>query len=262
MDVRFVKAAAGATNYLFRHTPRIYLTLYDTYKRVTERQEISLIRQLVRPGNRVVDVGANVGFYARILAESVGPNGHVYAFEPEETNFALLTERSRPYVQIHLARAAVTDRDGRVELHLSPDLNVDHRTYRSDEARRTVPVKAVRLDTFFDDRTPLDFIKMDIQGAEYAALLGMQAVVARSPGLRILTEFWPYGLDRFGQGTDRMLDLLQSWGFRIHLLKDGKIGEGLFPGAPIPGRDNPNIYFNILCARVSRPRHDHGWRHE
>ena len=248
-SVRVIRATARVSDFLFRNVPPVYVALYDRYKRATEGDEIALIAQCVRPGNRVVDVGANVGFYSAHLARCVGPTGTVYAFEPGAENFARLLARARVYRQIHPVRAAVTDRDGTTDLHLSPDLNVDHRTYATDEQRQKVTVDAISLDSFLRRGEVVDFIKMDIQGGEYAALLGMRDVVARSPTVRILMELWPFVHERFGAGTRTLLSLLESYGFVVRRMGSPDPGRRLSPDSPLPERDDPNHYFNVLCAR-------------
>lgn len=251
-SLNVVRSTARLSGFLFRNAFPIYAVLYNRYKIVSERCEVALIRRLVRPGDRVADVGANIGFYTQVLGECVGRDGHVYAFEPDETNFKRLGRRARPYQQIHLIHAAVAERSGNLDLYLSPDLNVDHRTYATDEARAKVTVDAIALDDFF--RPPNDalhFIKMDIQGAEYAALLGMRQVVRRSPSLRILMEMWPRALDRFGKGTAAaLLELVQGWGLVVRIVNiDGSLGETLKPDTLLAGRRDPDAYFSVLCAR-------------
>src|SRR5262249_27856938 len=138
------------SNYLFTHAPRLYAGLYHRYKRLSERKNIAVIRRLVKPGSCVVDIGANIGFYTALLADCVGPTGRVYAFEPDETNFASLVAATRHRAQVQAERAAVTDVDGSVDLYMSTDLNIDHRTYCDDDASRIkVAVRGVSLDSFF-----------------------------------------------------------------------------------------------------------------
>jgi FkbM family methyltransferase len=68
----------------------------------------------------------------------------------------------------------------------------------------------VALDRFFAAGEQLQFVKMDVQGAEYAALCGMQEVLTRSRDVRLLFELWPYVHDRFGVGTRALLTLLEG----------------------------------------------------
>jgi FkbM family methyltransferase len=248
---RLIVATARVSNLLFRRAFPLYRVLYDRYKRLTEQGEIALIDRLVRPGNCVADVGANVGFYTEIFAERVGPTGSVYAFEPNPVNFQKLSIRSRRYKQIRPVRAAVTDRSEPVNLYLSQYLNVDHHTYATDEPRRCVLVEAVSLDDFFRTREEqVDFVKMDIQGAEYAALRGMSELISRSKDVRILMELWPFALNRFGVGTAALLRLLDSWGLGVVMIDpDGSLARRVTSDTPLPNCDDPAMYFNVLCAR-------------
>jgi FkbM family methyltransferase len=253
-SLRTIRATATASNFLFRYVPSAYLRLYDTYKRLSERSNIAVVRQRLKAGHRVLDIGANVGFYTRLLADSVGPTGRVDAFEPDPANHARLVQRLRRYPQVRLHQAAATERSGTVALHLSPALNVDHHTFATDEQRETIDVSAVALDDVFrNDPGAIHFIKMDIQGAEYQALLGMTEIVGRSPDLCILMELSPFLYDRFGAGVNAILVLLDSWGLEVRRIgRDGQSGEKLTPDTPIPERTDPDAYFDVLCARPGR----------
>jgi FkbM family methyltransferase len=244
-----IRATARASNLLFRKLPFLYEPIYDAYKRFAERDGIALVRRLVKPGDRVVDVGSNIGFYTEELARCVGPRGEVHAFEPDPTNYARLAARARRHPQIRAVHAAVGERVGQVDLFLSPDLNVDHRTYATDEPRQRVAVDAVSLDEYFPrPEDTVQLVKIDIQGAERAALLGMRGLLARSPAAHIFMELWPFVHDRFGGGADELLALLESWGFEVRLVgRDGAAVERIAAGAPIPSRHDPDAYFDVLC---------------
>jgi FkbM family methyltransferase len=252
ISARTIRATAAASNLLFRYAPSAYLTLYDRYKSRSERGNIAVVRRYLRAGHHVLDIGANVGFYTRLMAGCVGPAGHVDAFEPAPVNHAMLVERLRAFPQARVHQAAVTERSGTVTLHLSPDLNVDHHTFATDEQRETIDVPAVALDDVFrNDPGAIHFIKMDIQGAEYQALLGMADVVGRSPELCILMELTPFLYDRFGAGVDAIMVLLDSWGFEVRRIgkRDGRLGERLTRDTAVPERTDPGAYFDVLCAR-------------
>ena len=249
--VAVIRATARASDFLYRRLPSVYAALYDAYKRMAERDAIALIRRLVKPGDRVVDVGANIGFYTELLARRVGPDGRVFAFEPAPANYQQLVQRLRSYSHVEAVRAAVTAESGPTTLYLSPELNIDHRTYRTDEPRQVQTVDGLALDQFFhraDDR--VEFVKLDIQGAEYRALLGMRELLARSPEVRLLMELWPFVHDRFGAGTTTLLELLTSWGFLIWRVgRHGRVEARLSPHGPMPERSDPNAYFDVLCTR-------------
>jgi hypothetical protein len=87
----------------------------------------------------------------------------------------------------------------------------------------TVTVPAVRLDDEFAQlNRAIDFIKMDIEGAEYAALQGMQALLTQHHAVKLLAEFSPGALFEFGVAPQAMLDLLLALGFQLHwVTEDG-----------------------------------------
>ncbi len=185
---------------------------YDAFER-------DLLKQYVQKGDRVIDLGANIGLYTLTLARLVGEEGKVYAFEPEPTNFALLTKNIEVngYKNVVLERKAVSDKTGTARLFRCADNAGDHRIMDSGEGMRdSIEIEMLSLDDYFHDNpVPIHFIKLDIQGAEGGALRGMREVFARSSGLRILMEFWPAGLEKFGTKPREVLEFLKSENFQI-----------------------------------------------
>ncbi|MDA7920187.1 hypothetical protein N9B73_00395 [Verrucomicrobiales bacterium] len=57
---------------------------------IASEPELAVIKDLVEPGQSVLDVGANFGLYTKLLSEAVGPDGHVYVFEPMFDMFRVL----------------------------------------------------------------------------------------------------------------------------------------------------------------------------
>lgn len=221
---------------------------------IWEPFETAVITKRVRPGDVVLDVGANIGYYTLLLSKLVGPTGHVFAFEPDPENFAFLTRNvaANKSANVTLVQKAVSNHTGPLQLYLDEENKGDHRTYDSHDGRTFITIEGVRLDDYFHDRTgPIDFIKMDIQGAEAAAVSGMEAVLTRNARITLLSEFWPVGLQRFGIDPGKYLDLLKSHGFTIYRMdekrKDLKLAN--------PSRllrtyrvDNEK-YTNLLCVR-------------
>jgi FkbM family methyltransferase len=208
----------------YKHAFWLYYPLYVLYKNISDRKEMSLLRRLVKPGDRIIDIGANIGVYTRRLAKLTGPRGEVYAFEPHPRNFALLVRFTRRMPAIKTFHAAVGDRDGTIDLYVSDDLNVDHRIYQTAEKRARLQVSCCSLDSCLQGKTA-DFIKMDIQGAEYGALRGMQTTLNSSPRLTMITELWPYGLKEAGSSCGEVIGLLRKNGFFLYLVINGTVIE-------------------------------------
>lgn len=199
----------------FRNFFPVYRFIYFLYKYYCERRSISRIKEFIRPGMRVVDIGANIGFYSILFAKLVGETGEVHAFEPDFDNFARLQSCSIKYKNIICNNQAVDKASGTIILYKSPDLNVDGRTYDTGEGREACPVKAVCIDDYFANEEKIDIVKIDIQGYEYSAVQGMKKTVQRSDRVVMLGEFWPYGLAAAGTAPGDFISLLEEVGFAI-----------------------------------------------
>jgi len=179
--------------------------------------------RLLRPGNIVLDIGANHGVYALLAAARVAPNGHVYAFEASQDFCELI--RASISVNgldrtITLENRAVADRA--FETTLNTDLQMSggghlvaegHAEPAATSAHgiKSQTVKCVALDAYFSDPAQrIDVIKMDIEGAEGLALKGMENLVGRSPNLKIMMEFCPLMLSRFSYNAEFVIDFLRS----------------------------------------------------
>lgn len=137
--------------------------------------ERHLLARRVSPGDRVLDIGANLGYYALLFARAIGPDGRIDCFEPEPQNLETLAENFRANrleesVRIH--PVAVGEKAGSVRL--DPGLN----GVVTELGALEVPVR--RLDDLDDlhDR-PVDFLKIDVEGYEGPVLRGAARILAR-----------------------------------------------------------------------------------
>jgi FkbM family methyltransferase len=210
---------------------KMYLDLSDRVhcetlfvRGIWEKSVTGFLNKLIRNGMIVIDIGANVGYYTLFTAEKVGSNGKVFAFEPEPSRYTLLKENIKlnDYQNVVPVQMAVSNKMETTQLYLDPMYNKgDHRLYDSFDGRNSVRVESTTLDDFFKDKDcPIHIIKMDIQGAEMAALQGMANTIKRNPDLTIITEFWPDGMKKFGFSPTEFLSTLIGHGFRLHILND------------------------------------------
>jgi FkbM family methyltransferase len=235
-------------HFLFRHMFPVYNMVYPILKRRQDKREIAVISQYVKPGFVVLDIGANIGFYTRILSELAGNEGKIYSFEPDGINFSRLRANCSALSNVHLVNSAVSDSDGVLKIYKSPMLNVDHRTYPVDDFESVEEIPCMALDSFFPAKQRVDFIKIDIQGFEVSAFEGMKRVLDENPQVVILSEFWPYGLKKAGRTTKEFLDYFFDRNLSVHLVT----GEGFEPLS----RDNyfgydvikESVYMNIFVT--------------
>lgn len=221
---------------------------------ITEPTETRLFQRELRPGQTVIDVGANIGYYSLLFARAVGATGRVYAFEPDPTNFAILRQNIdiNGYQNITAVRKAAWSSDATLRLYLSAQNRGDHQAYASGEDRPTVEIEAIRLDSFFStvDR-PIDWIKMDIQGAEYHALQGMTQILRRSPCVTLVTEFWPGGLSRASGDPRAYLHSLRELGFTLYHIHDRDDTLSVISDADLLAQHpvESDSFTNLLCRR-------------
>ena len=234
-------------NRLYRYAFPIYWPAYRVFKIYTDRAERQLLRKSLFPGAVVVDAGANIGVYSQFLSRCVGADGIVHSFEPSPDNFRRLHAATAHLANVRVNRAAVGDHTGQSKLYLSDDLNVDHRVYAPDgNSRRAIPIEIVALDDYFKHGQTVNLIKLDVQGYELHALRGAQRVLHENPAIKLLFEFWPYGLKQAGAEWIDLLTSLEEHGFVVRqLCKDGL--EVLHLDAVEEG---PDWYVNLFASRL------------
>jgi len=182
----------------------------------------ALVRKRVRPGGTFVDVGANVGYYTLLAAKLVGPAGRVIAFEPVPAEFELMrrgVEANGFHSGVYLEQKALSNKQGRLELYLSAaNRGANSVVETSGEAHVSVP--AITLDEYLGAGSPVDFIKMDIEGGEGFALEGMQQTLRSNRTIELAMEFSPWSLEHAGYSPEHLLDLLADDGFVMHIINE------------------------------------------
>jgi len=247
----------GNTLYLHDKKECPHLSRVLLRGRLFEPFETFLLRREVRPGDVVLDIGANIGYYTLQFAQLVGPQGKVIAFEPDTKNFGLLKRsvEANGFANVELVNAVQADRTGRLALHRSARNPGDHRLAlaHGGENRETAEVDVTSIDAFFGGRDKrVDFIKMDIQGSELLAIQGAREVIGANPFMKLTCEFWPSGLRRAGSNPRQVLLELHRLGF-CPLLIDEEKGQ-LAPCRP--GRLVKDLatarprYANLFCIKT------------
>jgi FkbM family methyltransferase len=152
--------------------------------------ELRVVRHLVKPGDSVIDIGANVGVYSKILSELAGPSGHVYSIEPFPSTFEILCYNIK---KLHLdnvepINVAVSDSEAIVTMALPYDSSGAEMHYRAyivkdqaDEAKEQTSAQAITIDSrFLSTSGTISFIKCDVEGHELACIKGATKFLTRS----------------------------------------------------------------------------------
>lgn len=225
---------------------------------IFEPFETGICKREIKPGDIIVDIGANIGYYTLIFARLVGSKGKVYAFEPDPTNFELLRANveANGYQNVVLEQKAVSSKEWEATLHLSKGNLGDHRLYDSLDDRDTILVEAIALDRYFENiEREINFIKMDIQGAEPGAFAGMVSIVENNDKLKMTTEFWPAGLQRFGTSGADYLDMLENSGFYLYWIDEAQKQLRLLDAPRILEMypNEPEMHINLLLVKEPLP---------
>ena len=206
---------------MYSNTPDRLLASFLWKTAILESYETRLLKQLVNPGMRVVDIGANIGYYTLLLARLVGLTGEVIAFEPDPNNYRLLVKNAtrNQFETITAVNKAVVNYNGPARLFINKGHRGDHRIYAGEELRSSVYIEATTLDAHLTGR-PIDVVKMDIQGAEMLAFEGMTETISLNPRLMIFTEFSPHHLEKCGTQPSAFLDAVESAGFYLKMIDE------------------------------------------
>jgi len=195
----------------------LYTRFYLLGKTLSEPRERRFFQAQVEPGMVVFDVGANVGFYTLLLADRVGPQGRVHAFEPDPLSCEILERRAAGRANIEISQTAVGDHAGAITLYTNRSNRADNRVHPSlgSETAEAVEVPLATLDDYCAARRieRIDAVKMDIQGAEVAALAGFRKTLARLKPRWLLIEFSPEHLRGAASSPEAFWGLLDELGF-------------------------------------------------
>lgn len=196
-----------------------------------EEHETRLFCAHLEPGTRVLDLGANVGWFA---VHAILAGAEVHAFEPvpgiadiAERNMRRAMERGPGRGVLY--RAAAADRRGTAHIALAARNHGDNRVLDGNAAptdmqgAETIEIALERVDDHVSG--PARVIKIDTQGSEWLALQGARALLAASPEVALLMEFWPYALR--GARPEELLDFLGREGFKL-----GKATAAPYPMPP------------------------------
>jgi FkbM family methyltransferase len=203
--------------------------------------ELDLIRYVVKPGDSVIDVGANYGLYCYHLSRAVGARGKVFAFEPIPLTCDGLRVVTRALrlrnVEVHekgcgdkpgkLSFAVPLQENGAMipgTVHLADRIN--DRPGREQHARyaktREIQCDVVVLDDYLPSLTNLSFIKCDTEGADFHVLRGARKLIERNLPL-VVSEINPWFLDGYGIKLEEFVGFFAGMGYKVYRYADERL---------------------------------------
>jgi FkbM family methyltransferase len=147
-------------------------------------EELDFLRAHTSQGGVFVDVGANVGTYAMVMARQVGAGGRVIAIEPHPVTHARLAfnRSASGFTQVSLVAAAAGDTDGNVMIETDGDnLGASH-IASGEPSENAIRVPSLRLQRILEEAgiSHIDALKIDVEGYEDRVLTGFFANAPRS----------------------------------------------------------------------------------
>lgn len=190
--------------------------LHGTY----EPQTTALVRKWVKPGMICLDVGASIGYFTLLFAKIVGVNGKVYSIEPTSNQHRYLMESIEANHFTNIEAHNIGAWGSETDIHLKMNLGNE----------QVVHVKP--LDSIFVANEPVDFVKIDTDGAEPEVLKGLEETIKRSPHMKMVIEYYPQYIKNLGLNPRDMMDFLDKYFTYEQIL--GDYGDG---------------YWNYFCTR-------------
>lgn len=219
-----------------------------------EKLETNLFLSLLKPDMTVVDVGANVGYYALLAAKRVA---QVYAFEPDPDSFDLLTRsvQANGYTNVKCLRAAVTDKGGRSTFYIDSEAWGNSLCSNNvSKPVKTLDVETVCLDQLYAKGSlgeRIHLVKIDVQGAEEMVLKGSANVLARCRPT-VLMEVEPRRLRNMGTDPYQLLKHLETdFGYTIRAIEGD--GQSLLLGDIISLAERMGTINVVATALLSSP---------
>ncbi|MBD2311559.1 FkbM family methyltransferase [Desertifilum sp. FACHB-1129] len=228
-----------------------------------EQSEQLLVKRLIKPGMTVFDVGANLGDYTLLFSQLVGISGKVYAFEPTATIFQKLQHRlEQAKCQNSSAiQKAVYSENTTVEFHeFSEEYSVWNsigipKMLNPKTGSEYVPIvkseqiPAITLDSFCQKEKidKIDYLKLDVEGAESDALQGMLSLLRNRQIGFIQFEISQKMLEGLNHTAKETFDLLIENGYECHRIQpNGQVGEQV---------SNSNSFYENYIAFPELPIH-------
>jgi FkbM family methyltransferase len=186
-----------------------------------ERMETGFVRRMLRRGMTVVDAGAHHGLYTLLASKRVGWNGRVIAVEPSPRE----CDRLKKHLRLNrcwnteLAPCALGEYPGETDLYLVDGFQDWCNSLRPpavDQAVRTVRVPVRRLDDVLKKLgvNKVDFLKLDVEGAELSALYGAMKLLQREPRPAILAEVQDIRTEPWGYAAREIIQFLIRMDYR------------------------------------------------
>jgi FkbM family methyltransferase len=189
--------------------------------RIYDRQAFEIMERVLQDDSGCIDIGCHKGQFLREFVR-LAPKGKHYAFEPIPSYSKLLKTQ---FPSVEIVEAAVSDSSGDAMFYFMEDSPAHSGLRRRDWIKltrepREIIVKTVRLDDIIPVNEKIDFLKIDVEGAQVLVIRGGLETIGRNRPF-VAFEHGARGAAEFGTNSEELYDLLvNKCGLKISLLPD------------------------------------------
>ena len=217
---------------------------------------LAVLRDVVQPGDSVIDIGAQLGYVSANMARLVGPCGHVHSFEPDPNALPRLHEtlEANGFGWVKVFPVAAADRRGTLSFNLSPMLGWSTAVANTHlQGLTSIEVRCERiddLDAAGEIVRPVRLIKIDVEGFEASVFGGMQELLRRDSPL-LISEINPVMLRPLGQDSTDVLRPLAELGYVFFTVEPaaGAMSEQQYRLLPVRDVTQPLPFCDVLGLR-------------
>lgn len=197
-----------------------------------ESDNFLIIKNVVKTGDHVIDIGAHIGLMSVVLGKIVGNNGKVYSFEPSPLTFSILKETIKLNKLTHIIspiNKAVSISNGEIQFNADFE-NVSNSIvlYENNKNHKKISVTTTTIDSFIikENINILNFIKIDAEGVELDVLKGAKETLKRFNCSMILA-LHPLPIVAKGDSLSDIYDFVTEAGYSV-MWKDQIISKSYF----------------------------------
>lgn len=196
---------------------------------VLEPNDSEIIFKMVKEGDVVFDIGANIGWYSIHLAKQVG-NGHIHSFEPIPATFAQLGQNLalNGFRNVSINNVALSETPQVLKFYFSPQYSAaaSARNITGSAEMIEMECQAITLDQYVAENnvSKLDFIKCDVEGAEYFVYKGGLKTLANLKPI-VFTEMLRKWAAKFDYHPNDIIALFKDLGYRCFYSDNGRLIE-------------------------------------
>ena len=240
-EIEKIEIEEGNVIFVTRQTPfhpggvKFYLDIAD--KRITpleafnfdqyEQEDSEMLYSLVTDGDTIFDIGANIGWYSNHLAKKL-PNSTIYCFEPIPGTFAQLKNNTglNQSKNIVLNNFAFSDSVKTLSFYYSPALTGASSSVNitENESMTLLECPADTVDNFVakNNIPKLDFIKCEVEGAEFFVYKGAAATIEKYKPI-VFSEMLRKWAAKFGYHPNDIIAFFRQFGYNVYTSHGGKL---------------------------------------